>query len=118
MKAIKWSENLDSIFTNNYRMDPSLSWQYFGSSFGFMRQYPGKTHIYFQKRFLNLNFSSHAVETGAGGFVRLQDEGLVHRGGHQRQGRGHSGRLFWLNDRNAKGNRETRRQQHFRHARQ
>jgi voltage-dependent calcium channel alpha-2/delta-3 len=41
MKAIKWSENLDSIFTNNYRMDPSLSWQYFGSSYGFMRQYPG-----------------------------------------------------------------------------
>ncbi|XP_059477991.1 voltage-dependent calcium channel subunit alpha-2/delta-3 isoform X4 [Neocloeon triangulifer] len=40
MRAIKWSENLDSIFTNNYRMDPSLSWQYFGSSFGFMRQYP------------------------------------------------------------------------------
>lgn len=42
IKAIKWSDNLDSIFTNNYRMDPTLSWQYFGSSTGFMRQYPGK----------------------------------------------------------------------------
>ncbi|XP_065354031.1 voltage-dependent calcium channel subunit alpha-2/delta-4 isoform X3 [Cloeon dipterum] len=40
MRAIKWSENLDSIFSNNYKFDPSLSWQYFGSSFGFMRQYP------------------------------------------------------------------------------
>ena len=42
LRAIKWSENLDNIFVNNYRMDPSLSWQYFGSSYGFMRQYPGE----------------------------------------------------------------------------
>ncbi|KAJ9593094.1 hypothetical protein L9F63_027664, partial [Diploptera punctata] len=40
LKAIKWSENLDEIFTRNYQDDPSLSWQYFGSSSGFMRQYP------------------------------------------------------------------------------
>nr|CAD7196612.1 unnamed protein product [Timema douglasi] len=40
LKAIKWSSNLDTIFTNNYEADPSLSWQYFGSSTGFMRQYP------------------------------------------------------------------------------
>lgn len=38
--AIKWSENLDSIFLSNYKIDPSLSWQYFGSSTGFMRQFP------------------------------------------------------------------------------
>ncbi|XP_044741328.1 voltage-dependent calcium channel subunit alpha-2/delta-3 isoform X3 [Chrysoperla carnea] len=40
IKAIKWSENLDSIFKSNYDADPSLSWQYFGSSTGFMRQFP------------------------------------------------------------------------------
>ncbi|XP_077284622.1 voltage-dependent calcium channel subunit straightjacket isoform X2 [Arctopsyche grandis] len=40
IQAIKWSENLDSIFINNYRVDPSLSWQFFGSSTGFMRHYP------------------------------------------------------------------------------
>ena len=40
IKAIKWSEKLDNIFQNNYRMDPTLSWQFFGSSTGFMRQFP------------------------------------------------------------------------------
>ncbi|XP_026478541.1 voltage-dependent calcium channel subunit alpha-2/delta-3-like [Ctenocephalides felis] len=45
IKAIKWSDNLDSIFTNNYHMDPTLSWQYFGSSTGFMRQYPAMKWI-------------------------------------------------------------------------
>ncbi|XP_011643391.1 voltage-dependent calcium channel subunit alpha-2/delta-3 isoform X2 [Pogonomyrmex barbatus] len=40
IRAIKWSEALDRIFINNYEQDPSLSWQYFGSATGFMRQYP------------------------------------------------------------------------------
>uniref|UniRef100_A0A336LHN4 CSON011477 protein n=1 Tax=Culicoides sonorensis TaxID=179676 RepID=A0A336LHN4_CULSO len=40
IKAIKWSEALDSIFIDNYRIDPSLSWQYFASSTGFLRQFP------------------------------------------------------------------------------
>ncbi|VVC36695.1 Hypothetical protein CINCED_3A011455 [Cinara cedri] len=40
IKAIKWSENLDAIFKTNYESDPRLSWQYFGSTTGFMRQYP------------------------------------------------------------------------------
>ncbi|XP_063239257.1 voltage-dependent calcium channel subunit alpha-2/delta-3 isoform X2 [Bacillus rossius redtenbacheri] len=40
LRAIKWSSTLDQIFTNNYAADPSLSWQYFGSTTGFMRQYP------------------------------------------------------------------------------
>ncbi|KAK2575606.1 hypothetical protein KPH14_011311 [Odynerus spinipes] len=40
LRAIKWSEELDKTFINNYEQDPSLSWQYFGSATGFMRQYP------------------------------------------------------------------------------
>lgn len=40
IRAIEWSEKLNPIFVNNYEQDPSLSWQYFGSATGFMRQYP------------------------------------------------------------------------------
>ncbi|XP_017890137.1 voltage-dependent calcium channel subunit alpha-2/delta-3 isoform X2 [Ceratina calcarata] len=40
VRAIRWSEELDKTFINNYEQDPSLSWQYFGSATGFMRQYP------------------------------------------------------------------------------
>lgn len=38
---IQWSEKLDDIFQQNYESDPALSWQYFGSSTGVMRHYPG-----------------------------------------------------------------------------
>ncbi|XP_049817631.1 voltage-dependent calcium channel subunit alpha-2/delta-3 isoform X1 [Aethina tumida] len=41
MNAIQWSEHLDPLFINNYEGDPSLSWQFFGSSQGFLRRYPG-----------------------------------------------------------------------------
>ncbi|XP_041974803.1 voltage-dependent calcium channel subunit alpha-2/delta-3 isoform X4 [Aricia agestis] len=40
IKGIHWSEGLDTHFMNNYQSDPTLSWQYFGSSTGFMRHYP------------------------------------------------------------------------------
>lgn len=39
---IAWSEHLDPLFVNNYEIDPTLSWQYYASSSGFMRRYPGK----------------------------------------------------------------------------
>lgn len=38
---LQWSEKLDEVFVSNYKADPSLSWQYFGSTAGFMRHYPG-----------------------------------------------------------------------------
>lgn len=52
IKGIHWSEGLDTHFINNYQSDPTLSWQYFGSSSGFMRHYPGnfckdQTFIFF-----------------------------------------------------------------------
>lgn len=40
--TIKWSESLDDVFIQNYYSDPALSFQYFGSSLGVMRSYPGK----------------------------------------------------------------------------
>lgn len=43
--AIQWSEALDKIFKQNYRSDPALSWQYFGSSTGIMRHYPAMNWI-------------------------------------------------------------------------
>lgn len=40
MGTIKWTEQLDSIFLDNYKNDPSLLWQFFGSTTGIMRQFP------------------------------------------------------------------------------
>lgn len=35
------SEALNDIFISNFQKDPTLTWQYFGSSAGFFRLYPG-----------------------------------------------------------------------------
>ncbi|XP_048526284.1 voltage-dependent calcium channel subunit alpha-2/delta-3 isoform X1 [Dendroctonus ponderosae] len=39
--SIQWSAHLDPLFVSNYEGDPTLSWQFFGSSTGFLRRYPG-----------------------------------------------------------------------------
>lgn len=39
--AISWSSHLDPLFANNLEKDSALSWQYFGSSSGFLRRFPG-----------------------------------------------------------------------------
>ncbi|XP_067001120.2 voltage-dependent calcium channel subunit alpha-2/delta-3 isoform X2 [Anabrus simplex] len=40
LEHILWSKKLDDVFIQNYESDPSLSWQYFGGSSGFLRNYP------------------------------------------------------------------------------
>ncbi|XP_076637215.1 ca[2+] channel Muscle-specific alpha2/delta subunit isoform X1 [Colletes latitarsis] len=40
LEDIKKTEILDDIFRQNYESDPALSWQYFGSVSGMLRQYP------------------------------------------------------------------------------
>ncbi|XP_017757436.1 PREDICTED: voltage-dependent calcium channel subunit alpha-2/delta-3 isoform X1 [Eufriesea mexicana] len=40
VEDIKKTEALDNIFRQNYESDPALSWQYFGSVTGMLRQYP------------------------------------------------------------------------------
>lgn len=42
LKVLYWSEALDEVFISNYKADPALSWQYFGSENGILRHYPGE----------------------------------------------------------------------------
>lgn len=39
--SVAWSAHLDPIFANNLERDAALSWQYFGSTAGFIRRFPG-----------------------------------------------------------------------------
>uniref|UniRef100_A0A3Q3NCX5 VWFA domain-containing protein n=1 Tax=Mastacembelus armatus TaxID=205130 RepID=A0A3Q3NCX5_9TELE len=41
LNAIYNSEALNDVFIRNFQKDPTLTWQYFGSSTGFFRLYPG-----------------------------------------------------------------------------
>ncbi|CAH8292246.1 unnamed protein product [Heterobilharzia americana] len=36
-----WTAELEDIFKMNAKLDPTLKWQYFGSSTGFFKYYPG-----------------------------------------------------------------------------
>ncbi|XP_004710527.2 voltage-dependent calcium channel subunit alpha-2/delta-4 [Echinops telfairi] len=41
LNGIYMSEALNPVFVENFQRDPTLTWQYFGSSNGFFRIYPG-----------------------------------------------------------------------------
>ncbi|XP_037551809.1 voltage-dependent calcium channel subunit alpha-2/delta-4 [Nematolebias whitei] len=41
LNGVYMSEALDDVFMENSQKDPTLTWQYFGSSTGFFRLYPG-----------------------------------------------------------------------------
>uniref|UniRef100_A0A3Q3ATZ8 Calcium voltage-gated channel auxiliary subunit alpha2delta 4 n=1 Tax=Kryptolebias marmoratus TaxID=37003 RepID=A0A3Q3ATZ8_KRYMA len=41
LNGVYMSEALDDVFIENSQKDPTLTWQYFGSSTGFFRLYPG-----------------------------------------------------------------------------
>ena len=39
-QALGWSSKLEEVFKENYKQDPTLYWQYFASSTGFLRYFP------------------------------------------------------------------------------
>ncbi|XP_069084188.1 voltage-dependent calcium channel subunit alpha-2/delta-4 [Pleurodeles waltl] len=41
LNGVYMSEALNPVFVENFQKDPTLTWQYFGSSTGFFRLYPG-----------------------------------------------------------------------------
>ena len=41
LNTAKWSAELDNVFKRNYKDQPDLIWQYFGSKTGLFRLYPG-----------------------------------------------------------------------------
>ncbi|XP_051543839.1 voltage-dependent calcium channel subunit alpha-2/delta-4 isoform X2 [Myxocyprinus asiaticus] len=41
LNGVFMSEALNDVFISNFEKDPTLTWQYFGSSTGFFRLYPG-----------------------------------------------------------------------------
>ncbi|XP_072027296.1 LOW QUALITY PROTEIN: voltage-dependent calcium channel subunit alpha-2/delta-3-like [Amphiura filiformis] len=41
LNGINETESLDKVFIANYEQDPTLTWQYFGSKYGFFRNFPG-----------------------------------------------------------------------------
>ena len=44
-RDIKWTKNLTTVFIDNFKLFPDLSWQYFGSAEGIHRQYPGVHYL-------------------------------------------------------------------------
>jgi voltage-dependent calcium channel alpha-2/delta-4 len=60
---IQWSEYLDEVFDQNYKSDPALSWQYFGSNLGVMRHFPAMTWVRNRTDTYNCRKRSWYIET-------------------------------------------------------
>ncbi|KAG1680303.1 Voltage-dependent calcium channel subunit alpha-2/delta-3 [Nymphon striatum] len=65
LNSIKWSEKLDALFMSNHDADPTLTWQYFASSTGFIRQYPGTTWHDDDKKAFDSRMRSWYLEAAA-----------------------------------------------------
>ncbi|XP_067207894.1 voltage-dependent calcium channel subunit alpha-2/delta-3 isoform X3 [Linepithema humile] len=57
--GIQWSEYLDLLFVNNYESDPTLSWQYYGATTGFLRRFPAISWPPIEGVFRLSKYSSH-----------------------------------------------------------
>ncbi|KAL6257421.1 hypothetical protein P5V15_010993 [Pogonomyrmex californicus] len=57
--GIQWSEYLDLLFVNNYESDPTLSWQYYGATTGFLRRFPAISWPPMESTFGSSKSSSH-----------------------------------------------------------
>jgi VWA N-terminal len=42
LNGVAWSATLDETFRRNFKDDTTLSWQYFASQSGFLRNFPGE----------------------------------------------------------------------------
>jgi len=42
LNGVSWSQHLDPVFRENYESDSTIGWQFFSSSVGFFRSYPGR----------------------------------------------------------------------------
>lgn len=54
LNGVYMSEALNDVFISNFQKDPTLTWQFFGSSAGFFRLYPGTESPVFISLYLNL----------------------------------------------------------------
>lgn len=70
LNGVYMSEALNPIFVDNFERDPTLTWQYFGSSTGFFRLYPGKrAEIGFALSVQHNSFAGEEVQSGKSGGI-------------------------------------------------
>lgn len=74
-----WTHHLDEVFKKNLEDDPLLKWQYFCSSTGFFKFYPGSRVFLFQHSpllYVGYNFYQFYCRCCVGGSARRLKTGL------------------------------------------